>query len=123
MRRIRPILLVLLVAATCASCMGTPTLPAPPPKQDLFYSMDAPDADGFVTVEAGPGAFQEWDMEANRVYGIVINQDTHRGVIEPVGMDGSFHARIEASSGDRLSVYSRQADGTESPPIEFTVPF
>ncbi len=115
--------LALVLALLCGGCMNTPTIPAPPPAQDRFYALPAPDVDGFVTVEGQPGAFPTWDLEANRVYGLVLNLDTHRGVIEPVENDGSFMARIEAQSGHRLNVRTRFPDGTESFPIELVVPY
>ena len=127
MRRIRltaalaiPVL-ALIVAQ--ASCMNTPTLPAPPPVQEQFMALDPPDAEGYVEIIGLPGAFPEWDLAANRSYGLVFNLNTHRAVIEPAEMNGSFYARIEASSGDEISVQTRFNDGTESIPILFTVPY
>jgi hypothetical protein len=121
MRTLR-VVLVFAAHVALVSCMGTPTLPAPPPNRAQFDALEPPDADGFVTVTAAAGAFPEWDMEANRVYGIVVNTRTHRGVIEPVDNDGSFSALIEAEGGDVLNIRTRFSDGTESIPIELAVP-
>ncbi len=112
---------ILVAGMFSASCVNTPTVPMPPPDSAQF-SVTAPDADGIAHITGLAGAFPEWSGAENRIYGFVLNLDTDRGVIEPVNMDGSFEAWIEALTGDQLSIQTWGGGGDASIPSYVFVP-
>jgi hypothetical protein len=97
--------LLLSIAFGCAvlgssgGCLA-PTLPIPPPS---VSSLEGPDADGFVTISGTAGA---------DAYVFVLNESTDSGVIGRATPTGSYSIRVQASSGDELTLWQMQGSET-----------
>ena len=95
---------LLASAFGAASLLGpgcaAPTLPLPPPS---IAALEAPDAEGFVTVRGSARA---------GAYMFVLNEDTEEGVIGTAEDTGAFALRIAASTGETLTVW--QMVGSQS---------
>ena len=96
--------LLLSIAFGCVVLGGdpgcaAPTLPIPPPTA----LVEAPAPDGYVTVSgsANPDA-----------YIFVLNENTDAGVIGRAMPSGLYSVRVQAMSGDQLSI--RQMVGNQS---------
>lgn len=107
------VVLALSVAAVLSACYS-PTLPLPPPARDGL-SVSPPDADGMVLVEGEAGVMEAGDQA------VIINLSTLYGWIVPVDEEGAFSMRVEAESGDWLSI-QRRSGYESSPAVEVLVP-
>jgi hypothetical protein len=92
--RTRSALIVFALLAACAA----PSVPLPPP---TALVEGPPDAMGFVTVngQARPNAFVS-----------CLNENSDEGVIVRADMTGIYSLRLEAATGDMLSLW--QFEGT-----------
>jgi hypothetical protein len=99
---------LLLAALALGSCTTTPTLPLPPP----VASVGVPE-DGFAQIEGQVHAL---------AYVSVLNEQSEQGVITRADTEGNFKTRIEAKSGDLLTLWQDLGDGEASEQKHLVVP-
>lgn len=94
--------IVIALVAVLPGCTAgsSPTLPIPPP----LAVASSPDVDGFVTI-TGDGAIAGALVAA-------FNEEQGAGVIGEAAADGTFELRLEASSGDSITVWQRVGTDT-----------
>ena len=100
--------LALLAVLLCSACTTTPTLPLPPPVASVGLPVD-----GFADVEGQVHAL---------AYVSVLNEQSDQGVITRADGEGHFKTRIEAKSGDLLTIRQDLGDGEPSEQKQLIVP-
>ena len=100
--------LALLAFLLCGACTTTPTLPLPPPVASVGLPQD-----GFADVEGQVHAL---------AYVSVLNEQSEQGVITRADGEGHFKTRIEAKSGDLLTIWQDLGDGEPSEQKRLIVP-
>ncbi len=100
--------LALLALLVCGACTTTPTLPLPPPVATVGVPVD-----GFADIEGQVQAL---------AYVSVLNEQSEQGVITRADGEGHFKTRIEAKSGDLLTMWQDLGDGEPSLQKQLIVP-
>lgn len=96
--------LLVAIAASAALFAGgcyAPTLPLPPPTA----LVSPPDADGYVTVSGSAVA---------DAFVFVLNEERSEGVIGRADEVGRYAIRIQAATGDGLTVWYREGSADSS---------